>query len=655
MKIIILLIFSLTVIFTTAQNTSDRVPGEVLIMLKHGANPEIDVSLKSSLELLGITIDRKITRSFNVWLVKFDEQSQIPAKVLQKIKNHPMVEIVQYNHIVQERETLPDDPNFNQQWAFKNTGQAGGTPGADIKATEAWDISTSGVTALGDTIVVAVVDGGVDLNHFDLNLFKNYNEIPSNNIDDDNNGYIDDFHGWNAYNNTGNLVPHDHGTHVAGIIGAKTNNGLGVSGVSYNAKVLPIAGSGSNDVLVASAYDYVYTMRKLYNESLGQAGAYIVASNSSFGVNQGDPEDYPLWGAMYDSMGLVGIANVAATANAGWDVDIESDIPTAMTNESLITVTNTTNLDVRNGQAAWGLNSIDLGAPGTNIFSTRQNNLYGSKTGTSMATPMVTGSIALMYAVTDSARMQEYRMFPPLAVSRFKRYLIATVDTLTSLATSTVSGGRLNLFNALSMAANPPMLAAIPSAVNITLKPDTIVTTTITLFSSSTEPDSYYISIPPDTAWLSVETIDGVLMPGNPNNLSITLNTEGMPEGTYYAALSVNDYFLNQMVIPIILKVDFESSRNEKEFNSLIAISPNPFDETLKININLQSASEVDVSITSLHGTKIATLNYDFVKAGETTLEWNGRNANNQNVSPGVYLITVTDKYGSVTVKSIKK
>jgi hypothetical protein len=655
MRFFILLILSLFIFTTTAQNSSDRIPGELLIMLKKGANPDIDPSLKTSIEALGMSIDKKVTRSFNIWLIRFDEQSQIADKVLQRIKNHPMVEIAQFNHLVHERETLPDDPNFNQQWAFKNTGQAGGTPGADIKATEAWDISTSGVTALGDTIVVAVVDGGIDLNHFDINLFKNRNEIPSNNIDDDNNGYIDDYNGWNAYNNSGNLVPHDHGTHVAGIIGAKTNNGLGVAGVSYNAKILPVAGSGSSDVLVAAAYDYVYTMRKQYNESMGQAGAFIVASNSSFGVNQGDPVNYPLWGAMYDSMGLVGIANVAATANAGWDVDIESDIPTAMTNESLITVTNTTNLDVRNSQAAWGLNSIDLGAPGTNIFSTRQNNLYGSKTGTSMATPMVSGSVALMYAVTDSTRMQEYKMFPTLAVSRFKRYLIATVDTISSLATTTVSGGRLNLLNAISMAANPPMLSSLPVAINISLKPDTIATTSIQISSSSTEPNPYFISIPPDTTWLSVDTNDGIFIPAHSETLNITFNTSGMAEGTYYAALSVNDYFLNQMVIPIILKVDFESSRSEVTNNPSVSLSPNPFEESIKISINLQSTSEVDARVISLQGKTIAAMHYNSMPAGVSTFTWNGRSANNQIVSPGVYLFIVTDKYGSVTKKCIKK
>lgn len=655
MRILILLIFSFFIITSTAQNVSDRVPGELLIMLKKGADPSIDLSLKSSIEMLGVTVEKKVTRSFNIWLIRFNEQHLIADKVLQKLKNHPMVEIAQFNHIIQERETLPDDPNFNQQWAFKNIGQAGGIPGADIKATEAWDITTSGTTVLGDTIVVAVVDGGIDLNHYDLNLFKNRNEIPSNNIDDDNNGYIDDYHGWNAYNNSGNLVPHDHGTHVAGIIGAKTNNGLGVSGVSYNAKILPVAGSGSSDLLVASAYDYVYTMRKKYNETLGLEGAFIVASNSSFGVNQGDPINYPLWGAMYDSMGQVGIANVAATANAGWDVDIESDIPTAMTNESLITVTNTTNLDVRNSQAAWGLNSIDLGAPGTNIFSTRQNNLYGSKTGTSMATPMVAGSIALMYAVTDSAKLQEYRMFSTLAVSRFKRYLIATVDTISSLATTTVSGGRLNLRNALLMAANPPMLSSIPMSLNISLKPDTITNTSIQLSSTSPEPNLYYISIPPEITWISADSLNGIFIPGNNENLNLTVNTTGLPEGIYNTTISVNDYFLNQLVIPIMLKVDFESSRSEELQNPSVAISPNPFDESLKININLQSASSVDIRITTLQGITVAIFQNKLMNAGVNTLTWSGLNANDQNVSPGVYLITVTDKYGSVTVKSIKK
>lgn len=657
MKISTLILFLLIAITTTqAQNIdSNREPGELLVMMKNDIDPMQNALLRADIESRGIIIDRKVTKSFNIWLFRFNEADQPAEKALELIRQHPSVKLAQFNHKVTERQLLPNDPSFNLLWALLNTGQSGGTPGADIHATEAWDITNSGVTALGDTIVIAVIDGGVELSHPDLNLNKNWNEIPLNSIDDDNNGYIDDFNGWNAYSSTGNMVTHDHGTHVIGIAGAKTNNGVGVSGVSFNAKVLPVAGSGTTDVLVASAYDYVYTMRKVYNESNGARGAFIVASNSSFGVDGGDPANFPLWGAMYDSMGMVGIINVASTANRGWDVDIQGDIPTAMTNESIIAITNTTNMDLRNTQAAWGLNSIDLGAPGTSIYSTRQGNTYGYKTGTSMSSPMVSGSVALLYAATDSLRMLEYKESPALAVSRFKRYILATVDTIPSLVGMTVSGGRLNLRDAVLMAANPPMLSANPSVLNIGLKPNFADTLILQLFSSATEPDPFALEISPEVAWLTVDQTNGLFLPGTLQYVIVVVNADGLAEGNYSTSIIVKDHFINSLVIPVNLKVDRNIATRNYSTNTSVTLSPNPFNERLMLNMNLLRNSEVKVRVISLQGTTLATLHDGMLQAGNHTIVWDGKISSNQLVSGGMYFIVVTDKTGSVTLKAIKK
>ncbi len=659
MKILTSLVVLLLITIATgfSQNktgTTEREQGELLVMLKKNFNPLKNPELKAEFEARGVVVDYKITRTFNIWLFRFNEEVSIPEKVLQQIKAHPAVELAQFNHKVQER-SLPNDPSFNQLWALLNTGQSNGIAGSDIKATQAWDITTNGLTAHGDTIVIAVVDGGVDLNHSDLNLKKNWNEIPLNQIDDDNNGYVDDFHGWNAYSNSGNVVGHDHGTHVTGIAAAKTNNGIGISGVSYNSKVLPIAGSGTNEVLVVSAYDYVYTMRKLYNETNGAAGAFIVASNSSFGIDAGNPANYPLWGAMYDSMGMVGILNVGSTANRGWDIDIQGDIPTSMTNESIVAVTNTTNRDVLNTQAGWGLNSIDLGAPGTDIYSTRQGNLYGTKTGTSMASPMVSGAIALLYAATDSTKLTEYKEFPSLAVSRFKRYMIATVDSIPSLVGKSVSGGRLNLLNAIMMAATPPMVVSAPASITLALKPDSTETITLQLSSTASEPNSYIISLPPDTNWISTNITQGVLMPGVPQFVNVTINTAGMAEGNYAVNISVNDYFLNQLVVPVTLKVDRTIPVREITTNASISLAPNPFENLQQILLNLKHASDVSIKVVNLQGKEIAILHKGFLAQGSHTINWNGQNNANQPVNPGLYFIVVTDKFGTVTLKTIKK
>ncbi|MFA6950834.1 MAG: S8 family serine peptidase [Lentimicrobiaceae bacterium] len=655
MKIFKLFLFLFIASSTFAQTIdTGREKGQLLVMLKHNINLTDNVLLKAEFESKNVVIDHHISRNFNIWLFTFDEDRQAPEKILQIIRNHPAVEIAQFNHKVQQRELIPNDPSFNIQWAFKNTGQSNGTPGADIKATEAWDITTSGVTALGDSIVIAVVDGGIDLAHDDLNYWKNYHEIPGNFIDDDNNGYMDDFDGWNAYSNTGNVQINDHGTHVAGIVAAKTNNELGVAGVSFNSKVLPVAGSGNNEALVVSSYDYVYTMRKLYNDSQGSLGAFIVASNSSFGIDGGNPADYPLWSAMYDSMGMVGIINVASTANRGWDVDINGDIPTAMTNESLITVTNTTNLDLRNTQAAWGHNSIDLGAPGTSIYSTRQGNTYGNKTGTSMSSPMVSGSIALLYAASNSTVLQEFRESPELAVAKFKRYILATVDTIPTLVGMTVSGGRLNLLNAVMMAANPPMLSSNPTSISLALKPNTFDKLTIQLSSSATEPDLYSITLDPHTTWMQIDTYAGVLNPGVSEEVHLIFNTTGMAEGIYNSTITVNDYFLDQLVIPVTLKVDRHVDARNLDVSSGLSISPNPFDQSMDLNIDLAEMSPIKISIYNLQGVEIASYNPGTLPAGHHTFKWNGLNHHNQSVSPGIYFISTTVNSDVYNVKAIK-
>lgn len=650
----IVLLISFTSAFAQSE-TPGRERGQILVMLKNNIDPSKDAQLKSDFQSIGISVEEKITSTMNIWQFDFDEDSQAAEKVLTLLRSHPAVEIAQFNHKVEEREVIPNDPSFNLLWQLKNTGQSGGLPGADVDATLAWEITTSGITALGDTIVIAVVDGGVDLTHEDLNLIKNYNEIPLNGIDDDNNGYIDDFDGWNAYINSGTLPTHDHGTHVTGIAAAKANNGLGVSGISFNAKVMPVAGSSTTEATVVKAYDYVYTMRKIYNESNGVLGHYIVASNSSFGVNNGDPAQFPLWGAMYDSMGMVGIANIGSTANAAWNIDQTGDIPTAMTNESLIAVTNTTNQDVINTSAGYGINSIDLGAPGTSVYSTRQGNQYGYKTGTSMASPMVSGTVALMYAASDSATLMQFKEFPSLAVSKIKRYLISTVDTLASLVGKTVSGGRLNTFNAVMMAANPPLLASNPSAINDSLKPGTADTLFIQLSSTSTEPDVYSISLPPEATWIRTEPSAGVLMPGMPETLKVFIDAELLPEGTYSANMSVNDYFLNQLVIPIDLLVDRNIAARNISTNVSVSLSPNPFDQEQKIHINLLRTSDINVKVVNLQGVTVAEIYNSSVQPGAHTFTWNGRNVNNQIVKTGVYFIVVTDSYGSVTMKTIKK
>ena len=183
---------------------------------------------------------------------------------------------------------------------------------------------------------------GFDIGHEDFNFWKNNNEIDGNGLDDDNNGYPDDFDGWNAYNSTGKYSWGDSWYSCSGYCwGYRKIITKGVSGVNWNVGIMPIAGSSGNEATVVTAYSYALEMRALYNETDGDRGAYIVVTNSSFGVDLGDPANFPIWCSMYDEMGEVGILSCAATANQNWDIDDVGDVPTACGSDYLIAVTNT--------------------------------------------------------------------------------------------------------------------------------------------------------------------------------------------------------------------------------------------------------------------------------------------------------------------------
>lgn len=453
---LIVLVFILFVSVSARAGDGGYVPDQLLVQLAptvdYRQNDETQPAVQALLRdhaAIRLEPERRLSRRWNIWQFSFDRQAITAKDALALVESHPMVPAAQLNHYISERELIPNDSYFNSQWPLHNIGQSGGTVDADIDAPEAWELTTSGVTATGDTIVVAIIDSGFLLSHTDLDFWKNYHEIPGNGSDDDGNGYVDDFHGWNAYHNTGNIPNSDHGTHVAGIAAARGNNGLGISGVNWNAKILPVAGSSTTESIVIIAYDYVFELRSQYNETGGQLGAFIVATNASFGVNQGDPQDFSLWCGIYDELGQIGVLNCGATANANWNIDLVGDIPTACPSPYLIAVTNTTRDDIRSTSSGYGVTTIDLGAPGTSVYSTISNGGYGLKSGTSMATPHVTGAIGLMYAAADPVLMQAAHADPSTASLLMRDFLLSGVDTLSSLVGITVTGGRLNVYQAL--------------------------------------------------------------------------------------------------------------------------------------------------------------------------------------------------------------
>ena len=434
------------------------VENEFIIWLEQGVNAATFASNSN----VGISPKRLLSKRLNIWLFEITDKAGLREMKMEQLWKNPDVRVIQNNHTnITLRVAIPDDPYFGQQWAP-----------AIMNLPQAWEeFTTGGITSTGDTIVVAVIDGGADWTHEDLNCWINTHEIPNNGIDDDNNGYVDDYHGWNAYNHNGYVGSSHHGTHVSGIIGAVGNNGKGVCGVNWNVKVMTICGSSSNESIVVEAYSYALEMRARYNETDGEEGAFIVSTNSSFGVDYGNPDDYPIWCSMYDEMGNVGILSCGAGPNLNVNVDVVGDVPSTCPGNYLIGITNTTSQDIKNNSAGYGINNIDIGAPGTSIYSTTPNNNYGNSTGTSMATPQVSGTIALMYAALPEEMMQACKSNPANFCLSVRQSLFDGADHLTSLNGLVAEGRRLNAYGAIENLLNQTVTPTLIGEVKIDGEP----------------------------------------------------------------------------------------------------------------------------------------------------------------------------------------
>jgi len=447
-------------------NTSDEItnspkvrPNELLVSFKPGINAEKLLALYPELvHQYSLSVVRPVAHTMNIWLI--GHTVLLPQEeILMALYRLPEVEIVQYNHVIQKRTNTkqPNDTYYSLQWQYANGGGNGGVVGADISAELAWYITTGGVTPNGDTIVVAIVDDGMDTTMPDMrpNWWKNKLEVPNNSIDDDGNGYIDDYRGWNSYDGNDrmyNTLSWDaggwHGSAVAGIIGAKGDDNYGVAGVNWNVKLMIIAGGGDEAEAIA-AYEYALDNRKLYDATSGAKGAYVVATNASWGVDQLFYTDAPLWCSYYDSLGKAGILNAGATANENWNIEVQGDMPTSCPSDYLIAVTNTKRDDVKETYAGYGAVSIDLGAPGEDAYTVDAYSDFDAFGGTSGATPHVTGAIALLFSVPNLEFANYAAMYPDSAALWAKRFILEGVDSNASLANKSVTGGRLNLFGAI--------------------------------------------------------------------------------------------------------------------------------------------------------------------------------------------------------------
>ncbi len=364
---------------------------------------------------------------------------------------------------------VPNDPRFLEQWALQNTGQVvpgsgAGITGADVKAPAAWDVTTG-----SRSVIAAVIDTGVEVNHPDLraNIWTNPGEIPGNGIDDGN-GLVDDVNGYDFGefdNDPTDLV--GHGTSVAGVIGAVGNDGVGITGVAWAVSILPLKiadrfGSLTLDAIV-SAHDYATMMRgrgfdiAVSNNSYGGfAPAFYATAPTGFAAEKDAIQRFVDSGATF----------VAAAGNASFDNDNPNAtfFPSSYKIPGVISVAATTNQDTLAGFSNYGRESVDFGAPGQNILTTAVGGTYTITSGTSFAAPMVAGAIALLKSHKPAASAVEMR-----------QALIDSADPLPTLQNRTVAGGRINIARALEVIgiSGPVVRQIIPGPVTGQLDPST--------------------------------------------------------------------------------------------------------------------------------------------------------------------------------------
>lgn len=490
---------------------SAMVADHVMVRLKPSARLDL---LLQRFKRLNPELRRRLPAA-NVWIVSFQAPhlDTVPQALEIMRRATDLVEYVDPDHLAHVSAT-PNDFAFSNQWGLHNSGQSGGTVDVDVDGPEAWNLNTG-----SRSVVVGVIDTGIDGGHTDLaaNVWTNPHEVAGNGVDDDHNGYVDDVHGWDFYNGDSNPQDdHGHGTHVSGTLGAVGNNSVGVSGVCWKVSIVGLKFLGANGNGVTSdaieAIYYATSIDALLTSNSWTGGEYELLMKAAI-------EDADAHGSLF----------VAAAGNEGTDNDASARYPSGYLAANVIAVASVNRAGALSNFSSYGATSVDIGAPGEEIYSTTAGGGYGTMSGTSMATPMVSGTCALLKAFK-----------PALSHHDIKSIVLGSAQPLASLSGKCATGGLLNarvaleVANDLSVSPGDMFVAVGESGLSVVPSSRTYTVTnngsTTAAWTSSTT-----------QSWLSLAPASGTLLAGQSVSVVATLqpSANGLSLGAHSAAFTI--------------------------------------------------------------------------------------------------------------------
>ena len=399
------------------------VAGQVLVRYRDEATAKAQSQSLTTLEVNGRTLPIQVERFGGSEIVEGLRLARVPETdtmaAIAALSAQPNVLYAEPNYIL-HLDATPNDPQFPQLYGMTK-----------INAPVAWDTTTG-----SSSVVIGIIDEGVDINHADLtqNIWTNPSPgaIP---------GFTGDLHGYNFVDNNGTIPAEDHATHVAGTTGARGNNNLGVVGVNWQVGIMSLralAPTGGSLSDIIDAYNYARQMRQLFISSSGTQGANVRVLNNSYGGSGFSQAAFDAISAL-NQAGILFVGSAGNTDDGNTNNDLTPHYPSDYQVPNVIGVLMTQQTDLADAGSHIGPNSVLMGAPGRTILSTLPGNTYGNFSGTSMSTPHVSGAAALLCAQN-----------PNLSVQQLKSLIIYNGDVVPDLVNKTITGRRLNVANSLA-------------------------------------------------------------------------------------------------------------------------------------------------------------------------------------------------------------